>query len=49
MFVDTLDVKATDFDMDEATQDTLYENGRTAAAKFLGGWDFDRYVGTFRT
>jgi NTE family protein len=49
MFVDTLDVKATDFDIDEATQDTLYENGRTAATKFLHAWDFDRYVETFRT
>jgi NTE family protein len=54
MFVDTLDVKATDFDLDEATQDLLYENGRTAASNFLQGdatgpaWDFAAYVATFR-
>jgi NTE family protein len=49
MFVDTVDVKATDFDIDEATQDLLYENGRAAASKFLGTWAFDAYVLSHRT
>ena len=49
MFVDTGSVKATDFDLDEATQEMLFESGRTAATKFLSGWDFDRYVDTYRT
>ena len=48
MFIDTLGVKATDFDIDEATQDTLYENGRTAATKFLGAWNFPDYISRFR-
>ena len=55
IFVDTLGVKSTDFDLDEATQDDLYENGRTAASKFLHGdgadheaWDFDHYIKRFR-
>jgi NTE family protein len=28
-------VRATDFDIDRATQDQLYENGRKAATDFL--------------
>ena len=55
MFVDTLKVKATDFDIDEATQDILFENGRKAATKFLWGdanhdaWDFEQYVKDYRS
>ena len=49
MFIDTLDVDATDFDIDEATQLQLFENGRAAAADFLSNWDFDRYVATYRS
>jgi NTE family protein len=48
MFIDTLGVKGTDFDIDEATQTALYENGRTAATKFLKAWDFTRYRRTYR-
>jgi NTE family protein len=48
MFIDTLGVKATDFELAETTQDALYENGVMAATKFLRGWDFDRYRRTFR-
>ena len=33
--VDTMKVRATDFDIDAATQDQLYEHGRAAAAAFL--------------
>jgi NTE family protein len=49
MFVDTGSVKATDFDIDEATQAMLFASGRKAAAKFLAGWDFDRYVDEYRS
>ena len=55
MFVDTLGVKATDFDIDETIQDRLYDNGRVAATKFLHGdddheaWSFERYVAKYRT
>jgi NTE family protein len=40
IFVDTFGVKATDFDVDRATQRRLYENGRAAAEEFLAheGW-----------
>jgi len=41
--VDTLDVKATDFHIDTATQDSLFANGRAAATKFLSTWDFEAY------
>lgn len=55
IFVDTMKVQATDFDLDQATQQRLYDNGRTAAEKFLDGtdelpgWDFDSYVERFRS
>jgi NTE family protein len=49
LFVDTGTVKATDFDIGQPTQSMLFEHGRHAAKKFLGGWDFDRYVRDFRT
>lgn len=48
MFVDTEHVKATDFGIDDSTQDMLFANGRLAATKFLTGWDFEAYVKTFR-
>jgi NTE family protein len=49
LFIDTLGVKATDFDIDEATQTALFENGRTAAIKFLKDWDLARYLRTHRS
>jgi len=44
MFVDSLGVKATDFDIDEDTQDRLYEQGRKAGTKFLDRWKFTDYL-----
>ncbi|MEM8619268.1 MAG: patatin-like phospholipase family protein [Actinomycetota bacterium] len=49
IFVDTLGVGATDFDIDQATQDALFQSGVSAAQKFLGEWSFDAYVREFRT
>jgi NTE family protein len=55
IFVDSLKVQATDFDLDRATQQRLFDNGRAAAEKFLDGsdgqpgWNFDTYVERFRT
>lgn len=48
VFVDTFGVKATEFDLDEATRDRLYANGRSAAEKFLQSWDFSTYVEKYR-
>jgi len=48
MFVDTTGVKATDFDLDQPTQDLLYENGRDAAPGFLATWDFEAYKEKYR-
>jgi len=39
IFVDTTGVKATDFDLDDATKKRLYDNGRKAATQFLDGGD----------
>ncbi len=49
MFVDTMNVRATDFDIEPRTQDLLFENGKEAAGKFLATWDFETYVKTCRS
>jgi NTE family protein len=49
IFVDTGKVRATDFDLDQDTQDVLFNNGRDAARRFLDGapghpaWDWEAY------
>jgi NTE family protein len=54
IFVDTGDVKATDFDLSEASGEWLYESGRAAATRFLDGdanrppWDFEEYKRRYR-
>jgi NTE family protein len=54
IFIDTMKVRATDFDLDRSTQQQLYDNGRAAAERFLDGtddkpgWDFDAYIERFR-
>jgi NTE family protein len=55
IFVDTMKVRATDFDLDPATQQQLYTNGRDAASRFFDGgdgqppWDWDDYVAKHRS
>jgi NTE family protein len=49
IFVDTFGVKATDFDLDAATQRTLFESGVRAATTFLEAWDFEAYKDRHRT
>lgn len=44
IFVDTLDVRATDFDIDSATQEALFHNGVEAAEWFLARWDFEAHL-----
>ncbi len=44
IFVDTDGVQATDFHLDRATADRLYQNGRRAAREFLDTWDWDAYL-----
>jgi NTE family protein len=48
MFIDTLDVKATDFDLGREAQDALHSNGQRAARKFLAAWDFADYLRRYR-
>jgi NTE family protein len=49
IFVDTLGVKAVDFNHSRETADKLFESGRGAARAFLDGaagqpkWDFEDY------
>lgn len=44
--VDVSDVRALDFDLDDAAD--LFEDGRAAVAAFLEGWDWDRYLAECR-
>jgi NTE family protein len=43
VFVDTFDIKATDFDISREDQTKLFESGRKHGKKFFDGWDFDKY------
>lgn len=43
IFIDTLKIKATDFDIQPGEQDKLYQNGKQAAKKFLKDWDFTKW------
>ncbi len=55
MFVDSMKVRATDFDLGAEDRDRLFANGRAAATAFLDGtkdspaWDFDAYIAKYRT
>ncbi len=48
MFVDTFKVKATDFDIDAATQAKLRASGQKAAKEFLDTWNFSKWQKMFR-
>lgn len=54
IFVDTGDVRSTDFGIRPPMQQRLFDRGRRAAERFLDGdddqpgWDFDAYVARFR-
>lgn len=44
IFVPTLDVKLTDFDIDEGRRDELFRSGIRAAETFFHNWTFDSYL-----
>lgn len=46
IFVDTLDVKATNFDITKEQQAQLYKNGKKYAIEFLKDWNFKEYQRT---
>jgi NTE family protein len=46
IFVDTLDIKATNFDITKEQQAKLYQNGKKYAKEFLADWDFKDYQKT---
>ena len=55
IFVDTGKVRATNFDLDQDTQNMLFQKGREAALKFLDGapgqpaWDWEAYKRIYRS
>jgi NTE family protein len=44
VFIDTLGIDTTNFDITREEQDALYQSGRSAAQKFLDTWSFDTHV-----
>ncbi len=46
--VDTAEVSAIDFDIDEAERERLIEAGRSAAQLFLVGWDYQTWLAACR-
>ncbi len=44
IFVDTLGVQPTDFELSRESARQLYASGRAAAEKFLATWDWDAYL-----
>ncbi|HZA18754.1 MAG TPA: patatin-like phospholipase family protein [Pseudonocardiaceae bacterium] len=46
--VDTTRVGIVEFDVDDADEDALYENGRRETAAFLDNWNFEAYKARFR-
>jgi NTE family protein len=55
IFVDTLGVRATDFQLSDDTAKRLFDSGRAAATRFLDGdddhpkWDFEEYKRRWRS
>ncbi len=43
IFVDTHEVRSTDFGIDRDTKARLFDNGLRAAANFLVDWDYDEW------
>jgi NTE family protein len=48
VFVDTFNVRATDFGLSQVTARKLYMSGVRQAKRFLENWDFERYVKEWR-
>lgn len=48
IFVDTADVKTTDFDIDEETKTHMLHTADDAAREFLARWDFAEYLRSHR-
>lgn len=49
VYVDTGDVSAIDFDLDEAGRERLLAAGRDGARRFLDGWDFVAWLARCRS
>jgi NTE family protein len=47
IFVDSTGTNATNFDLDTAAKDLLYNRGHAAAEAFLESWDFERYLSKY--
>jgi NTE family protein len=43
MFIDTMTIKTTDFDITPELQEQLFQNGLTAGEKFIKQWNFEDY------
>lgn len=48
IFIQTLGVKATQFNLSAQLREALYQSGRTAARQFLQTWNFQHYLTQYR-
>lgn len=48
IFIDTFDIKSTDFGLDRDAQQRLFASGQDAAHRFLETWDFTAYCAKHR-
>lgn len=46
--IPTLGVKTTEFNLSQEKNQQLFDSGYIAAEKFMGRWDFDRYIRFYR-
>ncbi len=49
IFVQTLGIKATQFNLSEQKRKELYQSGQQAARAFLKSWNFQRYIADYRS
>jgi len=48
VFIPSLGIKTTQFDLSDEQKRLLYESGRSAAREFLSRWNFQTYIAEFR-
>lgn len=48
IFIPTMKIRATHFQLSDAEKKQLFESGKKAAEKFLASWDFECYIRQYR-
>lgn len=48
MYIDTLGVKTTEFNLSKEKSNMLFKSGYAAASRFISTWDFSEYINKYR-